>query len=50
VREGRDRARIELDGLVIDLAAHSVMLDGEEVRLTPLEFALLRVLAVNRAC
>jgi len=24
------------------------MLDGEEVRLTPLEFALLRVLAVNR--
>ncbi len=40
--------RIELDGLVIDLAAHSVMLDGEEVRLTPLEFALLRALAVNR--
>jgi two-component system KDP operon response regulator KdpE len=33
---------------VIDLAAHSVMLDGEEVRLTPLEFALLRALAVNR--
>src|SRR5258708_7686132 len=30
------------------LAAHAVWLDGEEVRLTPIEFALLRVLAVNR--
>jgi two-component system KDP operon response regulator KdpE len=40
--------RIEIDGLVIDLAAHSVALDGEEIRLTPLEFALLRALAVNR--
>jgi two-component system KDP operon response regulator KdpE len=39
---------IEADGLVIDLAAHSVSLDGEEVHLTPLEFALLRTLAVNR--
>jgi two-component system KDP operon response regulator KdpE len=39
---------IEADGLVIDLAAHAVTLDGEEVRLTPLEFALLRALAVNR--
>ena len=33
---------------MIDLAAHAVTLDGEEVRLTPLEFALLRALAVNR--
>jgi two-component system, OmpR family, KDP operon response regulator KdpE len=39
---------IEADGLVIDIAAHSVALDGEEVHLTPLEFALLRALAVNR--
>ncbi|MGA2757036.1 MAG: response regulator transcription factor [Solirubrobacteraceae bacterium] len=39
---------IEADGLVIDLAAHAVTLDGEEVHLTPLEFALLRALAVNR--
>ena len=39
---------IEADGLVIDLAAHAVTLDGEEVRLTPIEFALLRALAVNR--
>jgi two-component system KDP operon response regulator KdpE len=40
--------RIELDGLVVDLAAHSVSLDGEEIRLTPLEFALLKALATNR--
>lgn len=40
--------RIEVSGLVVDLAAHSVTLDGVEVRLTPIEFALLRVLATNR--
>jgi two-component system KDP operon response regulator KdpE len=40
--------RIEVDGLVVDLAAHSVTLDGEEIRLTPLEFALLRALVSNR--
>ena len=40
--------RIEADGLVVDLAAHSVTLDGEEVHLTPIEFALLRALALNR--
>jgi two-component system, OmpR family, KDP operon response regulator KdpE len=49
-RARRDLAepRIEVDGLVIDLAAHAVWLDGEEVRLTPIEFSLLRVLAGNR--
>ncbi len=40
--------RIEADGLVIDLAAHSVVLDGEEIHLTPIEFSLLRALATNR--
>ncbi|MGA2470849.1 MAG: response regulator transcription factor [Solirubrobacteraceae bacterium] len=40
--------RIEVDGLVVDLAGHTVALNGEEVRLTPIEFALLRVLAMNR--
>ena len=40
--------RIEVEGLVVDLAAHSVTLDGREIRLTPLEFALLRALATNR--
>ena len=39
---------IEADGLVIDLAGHAVSLDGEQVHLTPLEFALLRALALNR--
>ena len=49
-RAGREptEPRVELDGLVIDLAAHAVWLDGEEVRLTPIEFSLLRVLALNR--
>jgi len=40
--------RIEADGLVVDLAAHTVTLDGDEVRLTPIEFSLLRALATNR--
>jgi two-component system, OmpR family, KDP operon response regulator KdpE len=40
--------RIEADGLVVDLAAHAVTLDGEEVHLTPIEFALLRALVLNR--
>jgi len=39
---------IEAAGLVIDLAAHAVVLDGEEVHLTPIEFSLLRALALNR--
>ena len=49
-RAGRSvvEPRIEADGLVVDLAAHTVTLDGEEVRLTPIEFALLRALATNR--
>jgi two-component system, OmpR family, KDP operon response regulator KdpE len=40
--------RIEADGLVVDLAAHTVTLDGGEVRLTPIEFDLLRALTLNR--
>jgi len=49
-RAGRATAepRIEVDGLIVDLAAHAVTLDGQEVHLTPLEFALLRALALNR--
>jgi two-component system KDP operon response regulator KdpE len=49
-RSGRQAAepRIEVGGLVIDLAAHAVTLDGEEVHLTPIEFGLLRALAVDR--
>jgi two-component system, OmpR family, KDP operon response regulator KdpE len=40
--------RIEAGGLVVDLAARSVTLDGEEVHLTPIEFSLLRALVLNR--
>jgi two-component system KDP operon response regulator KdpE len=49
-RAGRvaSEPRIEADGLVVDLAAHRVLLDGTEIRLTPIEFSLLRVLATNR--
>jgi two-component system KDP operon response regulator KdpE len=49
-RAGRDASepRIEAGALVIDLAAHSVTVNGQEVHLTPKEFSLLRVLALNR--
>ena len=32
------------DGLEIDLAAHTVRRDGEEIHLTPIEFRLLGTL------
>jgi len=49
-RAGRDSSepRIEVDGLLVDLAAHAVWVRGEEVHLTPTEFSLLRVLILNR--
>jgi two-component system KDP operon response regulator KdpE len=39
---------LRADGLEIDLAAHTVRVDGAEVHLTPIEFTLLRALARNR--
>src|SRR3982751_4413617 len=39
---------IRAENLELDLAAHVVRLDGAEVHLTPIEFRLLRALAVNR--
>jgi two-component system, OmpR family, KDP operon response regulator KdpE len=39
---------ITADGLEIDLSRHAVLLNGEEVHLTPTEFDLLRLLARNR--
>jgi two-component system KDP operon response regulator KdpE len=39
--------RIERDGLVIDLTTRLVTRDGETVRLTRTEFALLRCLATS---
>jgi two-component system, OmpR family, KDP operon response regulator KdpE len=37
-----------LHGLEIDLAAHVVRRDGQQVHLTPIEFKLLRVLVHHR--
>jgi len=39
---------IDANGLSIDLAAHTVTRNGEELHLSKTEFELLRVLAVNR--
>ena len=39
---------LRAENLELDLAAHVVRVDGEEVHLTPIEFKLLRALAVNR--
>ena len=43
-----DEPVLRADGLEIDVAAHRVHRDGEEVRLTPIEFELLSTLARNR--
>jgi two-component system KDP operon response regulator KdpE len=49
-RAGRDptEPRVEADGLIVDLAAHTVSVDGIEIHLTPTEFSLLRFLVLNR--
>jgi two-component system, OmpR family, KDP operon response regulator KdpE len=49
-RAGRDTSepRVEIGGLIVDLAAHAVRVDGVDVHLTPTEFSLLRVLVLNR--
>jgi two-component system, OmpR family, KDP operon response regulator KdpE len=39
---------LSINGLEVDLAAHRVIRQGEEIHLTPKEFDLLRVLARNR--
>jgi two-component system KDP operon response regulator KdpE len=39
---------VAVPGLEVDLAAHTVRRDGNDVHLTPTEFDLLRVLARNR--
>jgi two-component system KDP operon response regulator KdpE len=43
-----DEPVLEADGLQIDVAAHRVHREGEQVHLTPIEFELLAVLARNR--
>jgi two-component system, OmpR family, KDP operon response regulator KdpE len=49
-RAGRDTTepRVEAGGLIVDLAAHAVWVNGVDVHLTPTEFSLLRVLVLNR--
>jgi two-component system, OmpR family, KDP operon response regulator KdpE len=46
--EGEEEPAVRVGDLVIDLAARTVTSAGEPVHLTPIEFDLLRVLAVNR--
>jgi two-component system KDP operon response regulator KdpE len=46
--EGADEPAITADGLEIDLAAHTVRRDDQEIHLTPIEFRLLSTLAQNR--
>lgn len=48
-RQGNAAAseRLEAGGIVVDLAAHQAMRDGETLRLTPKEFELLALLMAN---
>jgi two-component system KDP operon response regulator KdpE len=48
VQSGGEGPRLTVDGLEIDFAASRVTRGGEEVRLTPIEYKLLGVLARNR--
>jgi len=48
LRAAPSELRFEVDGLMVDLVARRVTVDGNEVHLTPTEFALLRVLATSR--
>ena len=43
-----DEPVLRADGLELDVAGHTVRLEGGEVHLTPIEFDLLRTLMVNR--
>jgi two-component system, OmpR family, KDP operon response regulator KdpE len=43
-----DEATLRVKGLEVNFAAHRVLRDGREIRLTPIEFALLAALARNR--
>ncbi|MGG4397618.1 response regulator transcription factor [Paenibacillus thiaminolyticus] len=43
-----DENEIQIDDLVINFATHSVTVDDVPVKLTPREFAILKLLAVNQ--
>ena len=47
-RSGTARSTVEAGAIVIDPDAHTVMVDGQEVILTPREFELLLYLAQNK--
>ncbi|MCC3375859.1 response regulator transcription factor [Cohnella sp. REN36] len=47
-RPAESRDEIQIDDLVINFATHTVTVDQQEVKLTPREFAILKLLAVNR--
>lgn len=42
-----DRAEFVSGGLCVDFAARTVRVDGREVHLTPIEYALFKILAIN---
>ena len=44
---GRVEARIQVDGLVLDIARRVVSVDGTEMHLTPTEYEVLKYLALN---
>ena len=44
----QDSTKININGLVIDCDAKSVMRDGETVKLTPIEYRILELLCKNR--
>jgi two-component system, OmpR family, KDP operon response regulator KdpE len=48
LRAAPSELRSDHDGLEINFTAHRVTLDGQQVHLTPIEFALLRTLATSR--
>jgi two-component system KDP operon response regulator KdpE len=45
---GEEESTLEIGGLIVSLAAHTVVRDGEEIHLTPTEFKLLAALLRNR--
>jgi two-component system KDP operon response regulator KdpE len=48
VASSEEEASLTVKGLEINFAAHTVLRDGREVKLTPIEFKLLSALARNR--
>ena len=48
IAPGPEEAEVHVDGLDVDLARRTVLIDGREVHLTPTEFDLLRQLVRNR--